>query len=133
MVGKLPSQRCGAVGCSVTVCWERSGAMILTCICWLLAVVGVPGGRSTVRCAVPPTMVALTLRELSGVGSVQVTRLAHQRAASLHVSQLAVQRPRASLVQAATRPRPYCQTASTGSSRWLINTNCAVGLGVVAT
>src|SRR5207245_8590577 len=86
-----------------------------------------------VKCPTPSATVALTLSELSGVGNVHVTRLAHQRAASFHVSQLVVHSPRPSLVQAATRPRPYCQTASTGSSLWLMSTNWAVGLGVVAT
>src|SRR5437763_13970531 len=104
----------------------------LTC-CWPPALTGAPGGRSTVSFPVPPTTFPFTLRALSGEGSVQVTTLAHQRAASLHDNQCAVQRPSASLVQAATRPRPYCQTASTGSSLWLTSTICAVGFGVVAT
>src|SRR5581483_2636755 len=109
---------------------------MLTCACcwpidWLAE--RVAAGRLTMICPLPLDICPLTSSWLSGVGNVQVTRLAHQRAASFHDSQLAVHRPSASLVQAATRPRPYCQTASTGSSRWLISTSCAVGLGVVAT
>src|SRR5439155_10782543 len=126
VVEKFPSQRWGAVDCNVTVSWKRSGVIILA---WRAgASPALPGGQgqavpllySTVRWPLPPATVVLTLSELSGAGNVQVTRLAHQRGASRHCSQFAVQRPRASLVQATTRPSPYCQTASTGSSLWLI-------------
>src|SRR5947207_4859068 len=67
--GKFPSQRPGAVGCSVMACCDRSGATILACTCcWPEVFTEVPEGRSTVTCQLPLAISPLSTSWRLGVG-----------------------------------------------------------------
>src|SRR4029077_16685532 len=112
---RLVSARSGVRALTVTVAPEVAGAVTRR---WVWS---------------PWTRVSICKAGSPGCGRLAGTMSPKKRFADGHWSRPAVQRPWASLVQAMTRPRPYCQVASSGSPWGLFRTISAAAFGVVAT